>query len=426
MKVVTILAVVIAFDPTGTFEEHLVQQIPTAVVLAFVMFAALRRPLGFLDTKTGMIFAALFLLAMPGVIINKLFGGETGLFTAIALLSLPVSASLIDKNLDIDGFSLLRACQAIGVAFLIGTAICLYVIPREVNSYMPHERAFLLSFAIGPSLLLNRIAAMVLFMGSSVIMLLVDFHSTTAFCIINSILLPVLIVFMPRTPWISAAYMAIVAFVIISPFLGYDLVWELSHLVKGDVGGGIVNDEFRSLAKAMAINEWREAPVFGDFFTGAGAYDIRQYLWWWQYDLVALHDDYLDFLVRGGVIGLFLLVAAITALMTEALRTSRILHGSVRRDLFLANTLLMTSLVNVLFAMAFNPILNKVSSGFLAFLIMAWLIILSGVVRRRHRGSPATERRAAAILGQFRNRYERDTHETHSSDSTHSHQSRCA
>lgn len=393
-------AIIIAFDPIKVFELPLFQQIPVALVVLYFVFGFLRRPLAPLHSLLAVLISLLFFYALPGIIYNKMTQ-ETGLFTAIMLFLLPISASYaIDATTDVNVDRLLSHAQWIGIAFYCGSLIRLASDPNhELLYYGIHERSFLLAFILVPAILKRSVVVFcVSFIGVALLISL-DFRATTAFCFFNSIILPLLLV-RRVSILVIIGYIAILILCLLSAYVGYDLIWELYAIVKGAYSNSI-NDEVRRAAIALAFDEWAKSPIWGDFFSGAGAYDIAPYVKWWQEGLIPLHNDYLDFLIRGGVIGLLMFLAVLGCAMMTCINNIKSLSWRNDLDLHHWNIFLFVNVTNIIFVISFNAILKTVSDAFCVQLVFAWIVALQLMIKNRrhlrHNDGALTNMRAPLV-----------------------------
>lgn len=368
-------ALAVAFDPIKLFEFPLVQQIPVALPLCYFALAFLRRPLAPLQSVIATLLCILFIYAAPGILYNKLTQ-DTGMFTAIVLLLLPISAAyVVDAKMSVDVKRLLIQAQWIGLAYFLGSLLRLAQDPNgELLWYGIHERSFLLGFMVVPSLLMRSYWSFFLTTAAACFLLALDFRATTAFCLVNSIFLSMLLI--RRVPTIFIIiYVSVILICLISAYVGYDIIWELYALVKGSYSNNI-NDEVRRAAITLAYDEWAKAPIFGDFFSGAGAYDIKPYVKWWQGGLIPLHNDYLDFLIRGGVVGISMFIILLSTMFVFFIRNISRFSAPSLSSLRLLNTFLFVNVVNIVFVISFNAILKTVSDAFIVQLVFGWTVAL--------------------------------------------------
>lgn len=379
-------AIVITFDPIRLFEIPLLQQIPVAMVLFLFAPSFLRRPLAPLHSLISTLLCLLFLYALPGIIYNKL-SQETGMFTAITLFLIPISAAyVINRETSVDAGRVLAHAQWIGFAFFFGSLLRLAQDPNgELLWYGIHERSFLLGFIVLPSLLMRYYRLFVFTFATAALILILDFRATTAFCLLNSVFLSFLVLFRIPIGFIIL-YVSIVVGCLVSAYFGYDLIWELYALVKGAYSNSI-NDEVRRAAITLAFDEWSRAPILGDFFSGAGAYDIKPYVKWWQGGLIPLHNDYLDFLIRGGIVGISMIVICFSSMIVFFITNIKRLSGQADNNLRILNTFLFVNFINIIFVISFNPILKTVTGAFIVQLIFAWTVALQVLVNLRRENS---------------------------------------
>jgi hypothetical protein len=228
-------------------------------------------------------------------------------------------------------------------------------------------------------------------------LLAADFRATTAFGIANGTVVAAFYRYkLPRI--FFYLYMIAIVLLLLSVYVGYDVVWGLYALVKGAYSQSI-NDEVRRAAIMLAFDEWARAPLFGNFFAGPGVYDIGTYVHWWDGGLLPLHNDFLDFLVQGGVLGLAMLLVGLGSALMITLRSMKMLPRHRDDDLGAWNAFLFSALVNIIFVISFNPVLKTVSHAFVAQLVLAWIVQLEVIARNRLHHEPeaiaeADERRA--------------------------------
>lgn len=310
-------------------------------------------------------------MAVYGVAFNLSTHQASGLNSQV--LNTVMIGLLLPFSVKIEGFDKIRL-----LLYIISLEICLisvYFNGFLGLSYMTHERIFLISFIYTlPALIGKRTMAYIgLFLFALVVYL--DPRTTSLIALTISVVLVKLFSTVKDnrlTYYVGAASIVIAAsfnFVIAN-------IKELNSSFKA-VSGGTDNNSFRESMIAIGLEKFAESPLVGSLFKYGGAYPINFTVRLPDGQIASmlpLHNDYLEALVSGGIIGSVLFVACLLVPIFSSFRMRGEMTGELRS---MNDSLLIASLIGLI-AIAFNPVLNSSRSGFILFVIMSILHLICG------------------------------------------------
>jgi O-antigen ligase len=181
----------------------------------------------------------------------------------------------------------------------------------------------------------------------------------------------------------------------------YNLITHMNRSFKVNMGS-VDNSEYREEKWAMAMRDFHRAPVFGKFFAGAGEYDHRLAHRYnhgtspediGDIDAVPLHNDYLEFLVDGGLVGVGLFTTGLIGCVGLGLKNYVAFERRTMSDFASLSLIMSITLITAMQAIAVNPVMNESPCGFFVYLAAALII----VVDRYQTHSSAMARRASGL-----------------------------
>lgn len=328
-------------------------------------------------------FLIMFLYALPGLLYNKLSGEPQSLFTAVFLSAVIWCAQLVPlEKLRIDPGQLLRGIERLGFCNLVSVCLTLAILdPTRYNRDLLrlHERAFLVPLSFGVAYLQRRWCAAAAAAALMAVVVYCDPRTTTILAIAMTLVLLV-ITTLPREIRLPLLAIGVVVVPVIS-LESYKLMKSVNNSFKVSMGS-VDNSEFREDKWAMAIREFHRAPVFGKFFAGPGEYDHRlahRYNHGGQpedIDAVPLHNDYLEFLVDGGLVGLGLFTTGLIGCVWLGLKNYVAFERRRMSDPASLSLILSITLITAMLAIAVNPVMNESPCGFFVYLAAALIIVI--------------------------------------------------
>ncbi|HQY87387.1 MAG TPA: hypothetical protein PK402_01930 [Tepidisphaeraceae bacterium] len=379
-----LVVVVICLDVFHWSAQGGVKQLPTLIlsVTALFAFVANRFRISRLSFP-AMCFAVLMVIAIPGLVINKLSGASSSLFSAIALMVLPLSVYVLPTSwLQVDGRRMLKWLGVIATVFAIGALVQLFLDRRGMTAVRIHERAFLIPLVLlVPHFLKMRWAT---FTGCVAILAILYLDPRTTLLFVIAITVASLIFFRlaARERQNALVAMAIIAAIVVAG--GTSLLQMVDASYKGAFGRSS-NSDFRESLIEVGMQEFRKSPVFGDFFRGPTSFESGGF----EYDsngklhpiFAPLHNDYLEFLTKGGIIGASLLVAGLAGTVYLAWRNMMYFRQRGHRDLANWQAVLVTSVTALMFTIMVNPVLNNPVCATPAYFLIAQVWMCDRFIR---------------------------------------------
>ena len=317
--------------------------------------------------------AAVVVLAAPGLAVNKLDGAESSLFSAVSLMLLPLSVyALPERWLRLDGRRLLRWLGWIGLCYVVGAAVQLVLNRRGLTYLRIHERAFLVPLAVlVPLYLRNRWLTAA---GALAVLSVLVIDPRTTLLIVCLITVSSAVFYALDARARRAAAVLLLGLGVVVGLGGSQLLRMVDDGYKGALGKE-GNSDFRANLLAIGMEEFRASPLIGDYFRGPTSFNSGMY----EPDasgrleviLAPLHDDYLEFLTKGGLVGGGLLVAGLGG--TVWLAWANVLELRRRGETDLANwqAVLCSAVAALMFTILVNPVLNNPVCAAPAYFLVA-------------------------------------------------------
>jgi hypothetical protein len=247
-----------------------------------------------------------------------------------------------------------------------------------------HEKAFIIVIAVGTALASRRMYLIVGALASAVF----AFISYPAATYIVALIAALVTLLAAKVRWrgverwafgVALAGGSIWVALGIDRFIG--LTAPYFELV-GKTDNGSTRDELYQVALDRAL----ERPIFGRLFAGDVTVSIN--LSGEAGTVLPVHNDYLSLALGGGIVGAFLLAAAVLALNGLSFSALEVVKDSNVGSMIVV----LLSSVNALALTAFaNPIFMNPSSSMAAFAIMATLVSLSAGVLYSGAMNPSPE-----------------------------------
>jgi len=324
-------------------------------------------------------FLILSLIAIPGITYNKLVGSSPSLFTATSLSIVVWCAQLLPiEKLKFNPGRLLTLIGCIGYCNLL--VVCYLLLTHNPDTYnrdalMTHARSFLIPLAFCVACLRRQYIAAALAAILVSVMVRYDPRTTAMLAIVIALAIFTCAVIPTalRIPLLIASCIVLTG--------GYNLVRSVNTSFKENMGE-TDNADFREDKWQMAIREFQESPWIGKCFTGCGDYDhpwghriVDDYGTQLDADTAPLHNDYLEFLVDGGITGMGLFVLGLTGTLWLGIKNYAILKRHQLHEHAALALIALIALTIAMMAMACNPIINH-PTGVFVYLFVALIILI--------------------------------------------------
>jgi len=375
-KVLFAMCVLLAMDQFDIFNLQVVKQLPNVVVLLMFIHYLLFTPLRMKMPWPATCFGLLLIFAIPGLLYNKYLGMSSSLFTAVFMTMIVICAfRLPERSVRIHPGRILDALQLIGILFVASCILGTLLHERfDFILLVVHEKAFLFSWALLPCLLRRRYLMFGAVAGLSVGLILFDPRTTIlvvwAIIFVSAILLRILPV---RRIWALGVLLIVVMAVFHQSV--YESFKELDYEIKTRSGSRI-NTRFREVMWLKGVEEFWHSPIVGTGFAGESTYEEKSLDFYGP-----LHNDYLEFLSKGGIIGGGLMFFGFMGTLLVGLKNMWALKRWGDHELHLLNTVLTIALTCSMFTMAVNPVLNRTRSGFFVYFTVALLLLLNRSIK---------------------------------------------
>jgi O-antigen ligase len=370
-----LLVIFMCLDPKHIFTRGALKQVPLLLslgVTALALWAGrsrIERP-----AFPGLCFGLLLVYAAPGLLLNKLDHAESSLFSAVSMLSVPLSVYALPRSwLRCNGRQMLNWLGVVAAAYVVGAAVQLFLNRRGLVDLRIHERAFLAPLVVLVPILLRR--RLLAFLGCSSVaaILLMDPRTTLLIALMLTGGAGLYFFklnaqarrFALTMACCLAGFSAVAGPTILRLF---DAQYKAIFGMKG-------NSDFRSNLLATGLKMFAESPFYGDGFRGptsfySGFYE-RGENGGWQAIMAPLHNDYLEFLTKGGVIGGALLVAGLAGTVVLAAGNIKRYRALGQTDLANWQAVLCVAVMSLMFTILVNPVLNNPVCGLPALLLVA-------------------------------------------------------
>jgi O-Antigen ligase len=384
------------------------RQLPFMIVVAIGLYSAARAHRSFDRLSlAGASLACLAGVAAPGLVLNKAHGEPSSLFTGIALSTVALSVYVLPRSwlAAVEGRAMLASLRLVAFAW---AAVALISVAYPVAEYIPqwsfkiHERAFLMPLLYIPFLARRQWMRAALVAAVVLIFLVYDPRTTLLLVIVLS--LPVAaLVFSPlprKTTYAGFALAILLGAMSVGPLM--DGVRAINAEFKAGMGS-YDNAKFREVLLDYGLAEFRTSPLWGSMFYGPSGY----YSGFNTVDpasgrlvplIAPLHNDYLEFLTKGGLLGFGLMVLWLTGTFMLGMKNMSEFRASARHELALWQGVTIVALVMAIVIMLFNPVVNTPQGGFWVYWLVAQVFI-GDRARRALRTGDAPPMRAATSGG---------------------------
>lgn len=354
-KIGLFCSLIISIDIFDLFEDTFLKHFPSFLFLMLSIYLIIKRK-AINKVGLGKIFfwILLFLYATPGLIFNKLVY-ESGFFTAIYNSIILITIVLFYRNpLPRSMYRIAFDTYIIGIFYVVSCILCLSGLVKT-DSLITHEKAFLICPVLLFPFFYNKLFLGII--GLILIFLLIKLDPRTTYVLVISLIMIGLISmllfknikFNKLFRYIS---IIIIIFILINGVNIIEYIKEVNVNYKLSQGAA-ENSYHRELLLEQGISEFEKAPFFGSFFTGVTSYDPGE-----NFDMAPLHNDYLEYLTKGGIIGLAIFLLALLFTIKKSY------VGTELRDENKTQTILLITIISYLLVMSFNPIMNKTRTNF--------------------------------------------------------------
>jgi hypothetical protein len=375
LKVGLIVGFLIAIDVFNFFENSIFKILPSIFFLVYLIVYFIFKPkLYKTKLKESFWWILLLLIALPGVIINKIIY-DSGFFTAIFNIIIMLSIFYTSKNDGINYVKLFHFIYFFCISFVVFAILA--ILFNLSGELITHEKSFL----ICPVLLIPfYLRKWLLFLISLFLVLVfINLDPRTTHIInlgIIFILVLVLKLFSIKRVQRLSKFFVFVLFVFSLLFgtIVYDFIRQVNVDYKKSQGAD-ENSYHRELLWLIGFQEFLSSPIYGNYFTGRTSYDPGKTMSGnSEFDMAPLHNDYLEFLTKGGVIGLLIFLAAIISTLSKAFKiiVNNEESEKVRKMLSVLFIVIFTACVT----MAYNPVINRTRSNFFFYFFIALVFIL--------------------------------------------------
>lgn len=353
------------------------------IPLAICMLIGL--PMAFLGLINGVrprratsVYLAFLAYAAYGIYFNTVTDQPSGLntqifYTAMIGLIFPFISS---RRLTI---------PIVRIFYAISLLMCILAIVYNgfLNfNYMTHERIFIASFVYSiPKFKKKKMLSYFGFLLFGAVILM-DPRTTSLIAFAVTIVLTLLLERTASRRFVIFSSLASGIFVI---FITYIVDWikSINSNFK-QATGGTDNNTFREGMISVGLQKYAESPIFGSFFKYGGAYEPPQIVYINSStigNILPLHNDYLEIMVSGGIIGLILFLICFFLPVANYLRN----RDCISSENKITGDSLLISVIIGATTIAFNPVMNSSRSGFILAILSAILLYISGSSLRNDR-----------------------------------------
>jgi O-antigen ligase len=369
---------VMLVDVVGFFDNASHAQakiIPVAACVGFALFFIV--PLYLLRPVKipGLLVMPILLLiyALPGLITNKFNPDEhpSSLLILILQISLIGFSALAGSFADLKSATpiLLRWLYRLSLLFI---GISLYFSITGWSQFASiHERILMASFAFTIPFFMGKRRSAIIGLLLNIAIIALDPRTTTLIAVIIMVILAWLLKSQQRK-W-QARLMIMALF--ISPVIvviSFSQAQTLNSTFK-DATATSDNNGFRTAMLQVGIDTFSKSPIIGSGFTDGGSYPTPITVIALDGSLLTelpLHNDYLEVLAGGGIIGGILFLLSLLGPISSGLRLLLVTQSEER---VLLAVLCIASVIGLV-TQAINPVLNNPKTG---FFISACLSMLS-------------------------------------------------
>lgn len=381
------LTTLILFDPLHLLADIRYKQYPLAMVMGLIGLSVvasggrIARP-----AWPGIFLAILLVLAIPGLIANKLDGAASSLFSAISLLLIPLSVYLLPRRwVRFEGFREKKWLGWIGICFVAGAFFQIVSENAGIGYARVHERAFLAPLIFLIPLMGGRKLWTTIGCGAALLLLIVDPRTT------------MLIVYLMAWGmwavmfWLDSvsrkwAIGGMVVMGLLAAMAGPTFLKAIDDRFKSAYGME-GNSEFRSGLIQTGVDAFLASPVYGDMFRGGTSFPTGFYLEtapgrFDQEIMAPLHNDYLEFLTKGGLLGGILMVGGIGGSAWIAWKNVKRLRSLGLIEAAHWQGAVCISICALMFTMLVNPVLNNPECAVPAYFMVGQALVGERYVRR--------------------------------------------
>lgn len=381
------LTVLILFDPLHLIADIRYKQYPLLMVMGLMGLSLVGS--GFRIARPawpGILLAILLVIAIPGLVANKLDGESSSLFSAISLMLIPLSVYLLPRSwIRFAGLREKRWLGWIGICFIAGAFFQIVCERSGIGYARVHERAFLAPLIFLIPLLGGRKLLTIMGCGAALLLLIVDPRTTMLIVYVIAIGMWVV---MFRLDSISQKLvltgMILVGLLAITA--GPTLLKTIDDRFKSAYGME-GNSEFRSGLIQTGIDAFLASPVYGDMFRGGTSFPTGFYMEtapgrFDQEILAPLHNDYLEFLTKGGLLGGGLMVGGIGGSAWLAWKNVKRLRSLGLIEAAHWQGAICVCICALMFTILVNPVLNNPECAVPAYFLVAQALVGERYVRR--------------------------------------------
>lgn len=381
------LTVLILFDPLHLISDIRYKQYPLVMVMGLIGLSVLAsggrvaRP-----AWPGVLLAILLVIAIPGLVVNKLEGEASSLFSAISLLLIPLSVYLLPRRwIRFEGVNELKWLGWIGTCFVAGAFFQIACENAGIGYARVHERAFLAPLIFLIPLLRGRKRWTTIGCGSALLLLIVDPRTTMLIVYVMSLgMWAVMFRLNSITQKLVIGGMILTGLLVSAA--GPTVLKAIDDRFKSAYGME-GNSQFRSGLIQTGVDAFLASPVYGDMFRGGTSFPTGFYMEtapgrFDQEIMAPLHNDYLEFLTKGGLIGGGLMVGGIGGSAWIAWRNVKRLKSLGMTDAAHWQGAVCICICALMFTMLVNPVLNNPECAVPAYWMVAQALIGQRYVRR--------------------------------------------
>ena len=390
---VTLICLAISFDHFSAFQTNLGKIIIFAVSFGLVVYYAIvnRLRVNYV-TWPVTLWIILMVYSLPGVLYMKMvptigYGSPPTLFCAVTMGILVVSVIFLpERVIMIDPEAALKVLKCVATCFLLGSFVALVFFGyQKMLGIRIHERAFILTIPLAAAVIERRFARASL---AAILMLVILVLNPRTTVLLSYLLIFAFLVNRSMNSQLKKLvfpFFAVISLVFV--FNAYEILKFVNAYVKKTATSSD-NSSFREEMWQVGMSHFANAPIYGSLFTHGAAYDYGHILnsektgEVFESTYVPLHNDYLEFLVSGGVIGGALFTVSFLGFILMSFSN---INKSMRHQLkshLKYNQILTLTLFTAMVCMLFNPIINNAQNGFFLYSVIS-LIVMENLHLRR-------------------------------------------
>lgn len=327
-------------------------------------------------------FLLLLLFSFPGLLYSKIFGIEYSLFNAISLNLMVILPFLIPRKIKLPESNSILTTLYIMSCFYCAVTIIIVFADNYIGGikYIGHERVFLLPLIYLIPAIRKQYTLMLIGVVIAVIIYQIDPRTTTVITMALSLLAFIALSFSK-----AAHYILIIMAVLIFGGMNFNNIYNIlkttNSSIKESAESGD-NSDFRESMWQLGINNFEKSPLVGNYFSEGGIYYIGRDIYGFDgsstfsQNALPLHNDYLEFLVSGGLFGFTLFILTYVYIIYTILIIKS--KSNNKQDVGLA-VACGVSIICGMFVFSVNPVLNNPRAGYFVYV----LIMIVFIVYRR-------------------------------------------